>query len=64
MFAATEKLTKGRFEIVYQQKVLSCSGRSTKSNLIIYRDVNDLVLKSTRKTITALEVYSTSGIIG
>ncbi|KEY18802.1 T9SS type A sorting domain-containing protein [Kaistella antarctica] len=37
------------------------NGSSIKSNLIIYRDGNDFVLKSNSKIITGLEVYDASG---
>lgn len=60
-FAANQGLTEGRFEIMYQPEVVLGTGNLTKNNLVIYRDGNDFVLKSTSKSISGVEVYDASG---
>lgn len=60
-FTANEGLTEGRFEIVYQPEIVLGIGDSFKDDLIVYRDGNDFVVKSSIKNISALEVYDASG---
>ncbi|WP_313717217.1 T9SS type A sorting domain-containing protein, partial [Kaistella carnis] len=45
----------------YQPEVVLGTGDSSKENLVVYRDGNDFVVKSSGKNITGLEVYDVSG---
>ncbi|QOW10582.1 T9SS type A sorting domain-containing protein [Kaistella flava (ex Peng et al. 2021)] len=60
-FAANAGLTDGRFEIVYQNNLVLETGSTTKDPLIVYRDGNDFIVKSSTKVISEVEVYDTSG---
>ncbi|WP_313503749.1 glycine-rich domain-containing protein [Kaistella carnis] len=60
-FTANQGLTDGRFDILYQPEVVLGTGDSSKENLVVYRDGNDFVVKSSGKNITGLEVYDVSG---
>lgn len=60
-FTANQGLTEGRFEIIYQPGVVLGTGASTKENLIVYREGNNFVVKSSLKKITGVEVYDASG---
>ncbi|QOW10577.1 T9SS type A sorting domain-containing protein [Kaistella flava (ex Peng et al. 2021)] len=60
-FTANAGLTEGRFEIVYEDQVVLGTDAATKDALVVYRDGNDFVVKSTTKPISEIEVYDTSG---
>ncbi|WP_193810748.1 T9SS type A sorting domain-containing protein [Kaistella flava (ex Peng et al. 2021)] len=60
-FTANAGLTENRFEIRYQPEIVLGTDTSSKENLIIYRDGNDFVVKSSTKTISDVEVYDVSG---
>lgn len=58
-FAATKGISEGRFEIVYKRGPLATTD-ATKSNLQIYRDAGEFIIKATQK-ITNVELYDASG---
>ncbi|QOW10578.1 T9SS type A sorting domain-containing protein [Kaistella flava (ex Peng et al. 2021)] len=60
-FTANAGLTDGRFEIVYQNDLVLATGSTAKDPLIVYRDGNDFIVKSSTKVISEVEVYDTSG---
>ena len=60
-FDATKGIDENRFEIVYQSESTLTTQNLTKSNVQIYRENNDFILKSSAKTINEVEVYEMSG---
>lgn len=60
-FVANEGLTEGRFEIVYQTGGVLQTGNVKRDELIVYKDGNGFVVKSTIQKISAVDVYDTSG---
>ena len=61
VFEASAGESTSRFEIVYRpENVLSTEG-SVKEDIVIYRDSDDFIVRSSGKKITAVEVYDTSG---
>lgn len=50
-----------RFEIVYQQGSVLATEQVAKSNVVVYRDASDFVVKSTDKVISTVEVYDGVG---
>ncbi len=60
-FTAGRGINEGRFEIVYQpQTVLSADGTAQEA-MIVFRDRNDFVVRSTYHRIAVLEVFDASG---
>ncbi len=60
-FTAGSGINEGRFEIVYQpQTVLSADGTAQEA-MIVFRDRNDFVVRSTYHRIAVLEVFDASG---
>ncbi len=60
-FSASKGDNSTRFEIIYQPETVLASDSKTKEQLMVYKDGSDFVVKSQSKTITALEVYDTTG---
>ena len=60
-FTANAGLTKGRFEIIYENDIVLGTGTTNKDELIVYRDGTDFVVKAATKKISDIEVYDTSG---
>lgn len=60
IFTASQGLTAGRFQILYQPEIVLASALFSKEKVIIYRDGDDFVLKSS-KNIAEVEVYDASG---
>lgn len=60
-FTAGRGINEGRFEIVYQpQTVLSADGTAQEA-MMVFRDRNDFVVRSTYHRIAVLEVFDASG---
>ena len=59
-FAAKAGVTDGRFEIIYEPKVLLGTRSNNKGELIIYREDSDFVIKSP-KVMVDIEVFDISG---
>lgn len=60
-FTASRGISEGRFEIVYQpQTVLSADGTAQEA-MMVFRDRNDFVVRSTYNKIAVLEVFDASG---
>ena len=60
-FSTNLGVTDGRFEIVYKPGSTLATDQSVKANIVVYRDHNDFVVKSSDKNIKELEVYDASG---
>ena len=60
-FNANAGITDGRFEIVYRPGSTLATDQSVKGDIIVYRDQNDFLVKSSDKKIEALDVYDASG---
>lgn len=64
-FSANAGESTGRFEILYQPETVLATDGGVKEDLVVYRDSNDFVLKSSKNVIKTVEVYEASGrIIG
>lgn len=60
-FAANAGESTGRFEILYQPETVLATDGGLKEDLVVYRDSNDFVLKSSKNVIKTVEVYEASG---
>ncbi len=61
-FAASKGFTDNRFEIVYKPgNVLGTGNHATKDDLLIYRDGDLFVIKSSSATIDEIEIFDASG---
>lgn len=60
-YAGVDGLTENRFEILYQPQGVLGTQNITKESLVVYREGNNFVVKSTYKEITDLEMFDSSG---
>ena len=60
-FMATAGMSEGRFEIVYVPETVLSTGNTNTSQLLVYRDGGDFVVRSAEKNISEIEVYDASG---
>ncbi len=59
-FQTTKGTTDTRFEIVYKDNAVLGTGNESKSDFLVYRDGNDVVIKSS-KNLGKVEVYDAAG---
>ncbi|MGA9211881.1 T9SS type A sorting domain-containing protein [Kaistella sp.] len=60
-FTAKAGITEGRFEIIYQSELVLGANNANKNQMVVYREGDDFVIKSTTKKIEEVEVYDASG---
>ena len=60
-FQSTSGEFTNRFEIVYEPQTTLGTTGATKGDIIVYRDGNDFVIKSSRVNIQGVELYEVSG---
>lgn len=61
VFNAAIGTTEGRFEIVYENDIVLATDNDVRKNLIIYRNGDEFIIKSTGEKITEVELYDSLG---
>lgn len=61
IFTANEGASAGRFEIIYKPESVLVTDSVIKEDLVIYREGQDFIIRSTSKKIDEVEVYDPSG---
>lgn len=60
-FTATQGESSGRFEISYVPAIVLATEAANREEIGVYKDGGDIILKSTSKKMTSIEVYDMSG---
>jgi len=60
-FTANAGLSTERFEIIYEAATTLATGANAKEHIIVYRDGNDFVIKSSTNKISGVECYDAAG---
>lgn len=60
IFEASPGETAGRFQIVYRPETMLVTGTQVKAGIVVYRDMDDFVIKSP-KDISVVQLFDSSG---